>query len=126
MSRRTKRPLRFYNLAVRSDGVGVLLAGEFLIGDYSGDGTVSNDGEFRIVLIDTEVNGRWGLYPNLRVFGDGIGSLRRAIDDGLLDVLARDPVETVDEFGSRLREIGMVDWSSRSPIGLTAGGGARS
>jgi hypothetical protein len=128
MSRRTKRPLRFYDHSRQdyADEIPPLgNAGEFLIGDYNGDGTVSDDGEFRVVLIEMEVNGRWGLYPNLRAFGDGVGSLQRAIDAGLLDALARGPVDRVDQFVSRLVEIGIVDCSDQPLTGMTAGGGAR-
>jgi hypothetical protein len=82
------------------------------IGDYNGDGTVSDDGEFKVVLIDMTVNGRWGLYPHLEAFGDGTGSLRRAIDAGLLDALAA-PVERPDQFASRLLRSGFVDLSDR-------------
>jgi hypothetical protein len=115
MTRRTNRPLRFYDHGRQryADKVPLGNAGEFLIGDYNGDGTVSDDGEFRVALIDMNVNRRWGLYPHLEAFGDGIGSLRRAIDAGLLDALARGPVERVEEFARRLLDIGFVDLSDR-------------
>jgi hypothetical protein len=116
MTRQGKqRPLRFYdhNRQRYADKVPLGNADEFLIGDYNGDGTVSDDGEFCIALLDMTLNGRWGLYPHLEAFGDGTGALRRAIDAGLLDALALGPVERPDEFVLRLLEIGLVDWSDR-------------
>lgn len=115
MTRRAKRPLRFYDHARQryADKVPLGNAGEFLIGDYNGDGTVSDDGEFKVVLIDMTVDRRWGLYPHLEAFGDGVGSLLRAIDSGLLDAIARGPVEHAEEFAARLLDIGFVDLSDR-------------
>ena len=116
MTRRAKqRPLRFYDHSCQryADKVPLGNAGEFLIGDYNGDGTVSDDGEFKIALLDMTVNGRWGLYPHLEAFGDATGSLGRAIDAGLLDALARGPVEKPEEFVPRLLEMGFVDLSDR-------------
>lgn len=115
MTRRGKQPLRFYDHSRQryADKVPLGNVGEFLIGDYNGDGTVSHDGEFRVALIDMTVNGRWGLYPYLEAFGDGVGSLHRAIDAGLLDALARGPVDRAEEFVPRLLEIGFVVFSDR-------------
>lgn len=112
------RPLRFYDHARQryADKVPLGNAGDFLIGGYNDDGTVSDDGEFRVALIGRGVNRRrWALYPHLEAFGDGVGSLRRAIDAGLLDAIARGPVERADEFARRLLDIGFVDLS---PTGL--------
>ncbi len=84
-------------------------AGEFLIGDYEDEGTIGGDGEFRVTLVELHGDRRWSLYPHLEVYGEGVPALRRAIDAGLLDVLA--PVNSRDEFGRRLLAIGLVDRS---------------
>jgi hypothetical protein len=46
-------------------------AGEFMIGDYTGEGTVGRDGELRITLVELDGDRRWSLYPYLEVFGEG-------------------------------------------------------
>jgi hypothetical protein len=84
-------------------------AGEFLIGDYEGDGTIGGDGEFRVTLVELHGDRRWSLYPHLEVYGEGVPALRRAIDAGLLDVLG--PVNSRDEFARRLLAIRLVDRS---------------
>lgn len=106
-----QRPLGFYDHHRQhyADRVSISEAGQFLIGDYNPDGTVSADGEFKITLIELAVGGRWALHPRLEAFGDGIGSLRRAIDAGLLDSL--NSVDWPDQFARRLLKIGMVDRS---------------
>jgi hypothetical protein len=106
-------PLRFYDHHRQryAEKVSIPEAGEFQIGDYiEGEGTVGDDGEFKIKLVELHGDRRWSLYPHLEAFGDGVGSLRRAIDDGLLDVL-RPPVNSRDEFARRLLAIGLIDRS---------------
>jgi len=66
----------------------------------------------KATLIELHGDRRWSLYPHLEAFGDGVGLLRRAIGDGLLDVL-RPPVNSRDEFARRLLAIGLVDRSDR-------------
>lgn len=88
--------------------------GEFMIGDYTGEGTVGRDGEFKVTLVELHGDRRWSLYPHLEVFGDGVAALRRAIDAGLLDVL-RPPVNSRDEFTRRLLAIGLID-RSHNPL----------
>lgn len=44
--------------------------------------------DFRL-LQDMHGDRRWSLYPHLEVFGEGVGSLRRGIDAGLLDLLGQ-------------------------------------
>jgi hypothetical protein len=121
MRRQPQRPLSFYDHHRQryADRVPIPDAAEFLIGDYNGDGTVAADGEFRVALIDMTVGRRWGLYPRLKAFGDGVGALRRAIDAGLLDALERGPVETRDRFAHRLLHLGFVDLSDR-PLSVVA------
>jgi hypothetical protein len=92
-------------------------AGEFMIGDYTGEGTVGRDGEFKITLVELHGDRRWRLYPHLEVFGDGVRALRRAIDAGLLDLLG--PVNSRAEFARRLLAIELVD---RSDHPLPGGG----
>lgn len=84
-------------------------AGEFMVGDYTGEGTVGRDGEFKITLVELHGDRRWSLYPHLEVYGEGVGSLRRGIDAGLLDVLRA--VNSRDEFARRLLAIGLIDRS---------------
>lgn len=105
-------PLRFYDHhRQRYAGmVPIPETGEFMIGDYTDEGTVGGDGEFKITLIELHGDRRWSLYPRLEVFGEGVGALRRAIDTGLLDVL-RPPVNSRDEFTRRLLAIGLIDRS---------------
>lgn len=106
------RPLRFFDHHRQryADKVPIDEAGEFMIGDYNEDGTVGDDGEFKVTLIELHGDKRWSLYPHLEAFGDGVGSLRRAISDGLLDVL-QPPVNSRDELARRLPAIGLVDRS---------------
>ena len=92
-------------------------AGEFMIGDYTGEGTVGRDGEFKITLVELHGDRRWSLYPHLEVYGEGVRALRRGIDAGLLDVL-HPPVNSRDEFARRLLTIGLID---RSDNPLTEG-----
>lgn len=116
------RPLRFcdHHRQRYAEKVPISEVGEFMIGDYNEDGTVGDDGEFKVTLIELHGDRRWSLYPHLEAFGDGVGSLRRAINDGLLDVL-RLPVNSRDEFARRLLAIGLVD---RSDTPLPEGGGS--
>lgn len=109
-------PLRFYDHHRQryAGKVPIPEAGEFMIGDYTDEGTVGRDGEFKITLIELHGDRRWSLYPHLEVFGEGIGALRRAIDAGLLDVL-RPPVNSRDEFTRRLLDIGLID-RSHNPL----------
>jgi hypothetical protein len=79
-----------------------------MIGDYTGEGTVGRDGEFKITLVELHGDRRWSLYPHLEVYGEGVGALRRGIDAGLLDVL-HPPVNSRDEFARRLLAIGLID-----------------
>lgn len=106
------RPLRFCDHYRQryAEKVPIDEAGEFMIGDYNEDGTVGDDGEFKVTLIELYGDRRWSLYPHLEAFGDGVGSLHRAINDGLLDVL-RPPVNSRDEFARRLLSIGLIDRS---------------
>jgi hypothetical protein len=85
-----------------------------MIGDYAEEGTVGGDGEFRITLVELHGDRRWSLYPHLEVYGEGVRALRRGIDAGLLDVL-HPPVNSRDEFGRRLLEIGLID-RSHNPL----------
>ncbi|HET7444546.1 MAG TPA: hypothetical protein VFJ57_07805 [Solirubrobacterales bacterium] len=79
--------------------------GEFLIGSYYEDGSVTLDGEFAVTLV-----GREGLlFPCLVAFGEAAGALQRALDAGLLDVLGS--VGSRDEFSRRLIAIGIIDRS---------------
>jgi len=96
-------PLRFYDHRRQRyvAKVSIPEAGEFMIGDYTEEGTVGRDGEFKITLVELHGDRRWSLYPHLEVFGEGVGALRRAIDTGLLDVL-RPRVNSRDEFARRL------------------------
>lgn len=107
-------PLRFYDHHRQryAEKVPIPEAGEFQIGDYTEEGTVGADGEFKITLVELHGNRRWSLYPHLEVYGDGVGALHRGIDAGLLDVLG--PVNSRDEFARRLLAIGLVDRSDTS------------
>ena len=58
------------------------------------------------------------LHPRVEAFGDGTGTLRRAIELGLLDQLY--PVLDHVGFSRRLLAIGMVDLSD-SPLPGTGG-----
>ncbi len=104
-------PLRFcdHHRQRYAEKVPIPEAGEFLIGDYEDDGTISGDGEFRVTLVELHGDRRWSLYPHLEVYGEGVPALRRAIDAGLLDALG--PVNSRDEFARRLLAIGLVDRS---------------
>lgn len=72
---------------------------------------MSLDGEFKVSLIDLE----GVLYPHLEAFGEAAGSLRRALDAGLLDVLG--PVADHGEFTRRLLSLGMIEQFVRSAAG---------
>lgn len=111
-------PLHFYDHHRQryAGKVSIPEAGEFMIGDYTGEGTVGRDGEFKITLVELHGARRWSLYLHLEVFGEGAGALRRGIDAGLLDVL-RPPVNSRDEFGRRLLEIGLIDRSDNPANG---------
>jgi hypothetical protein len=104
-------PLRFcdHHRQRYAEKVPIPEAGEFLIGDYADEGTISGDGEFRVTLVELHGDRRWSLYPHLEVYGEGVPALRRAIDAGLLDALG--PVNSRDEFARRLLAIGLVDRS---------------
>jgi hypothetical protein len=104
-------PLHFYDHHRQryAGKVSIPEAGEFMIGDYTGEGTVGRDGEFKITLVELHGDRRWSLYPHLEVFGDGVRALRRAIDAGLLNLLG--PVNSREEFVRRLLAIGFVDRS---------------
>lgn len=106
-------PLRFHDHHRQryAEKVPIADAGEFQIGDYTEEGTVGDGGEFRVTLVELHGGHRWSLDPHLEVYGDGIGSLRRAIDAGLLDTL--EPVNSRDEFARRLMAIGLVDRSDQ-------------
>jgi len=81
-------------------------AGEFNIGCFYDDGSLTpDDGEFRVTLVG--VGGE--LLPHVEAYGEGVGSLRRAIDVGLLDQL--EPVRDHVEFSARLVAIGLADLS---------------
>jgi hypothetical protein len=112
-------PLRFYDHHRQryAGKVPIPEAGEVMIGDYTDEGTVGRDGEFKIALIELHGDRRWSLYPHLEVYGEGVGALRRGIDAGLLDVL-HPPVNSRDEFACRLLAIGLID---RSDNPLTEG-----
>lgn len=84
-------------------------AAEFIIGSYREDGSLDEDGEFRVTLIELTAGRHRSLNPHLEAIGDGDGALRRAIDAGLLDALG--PVSSRDEFARRLLAMGMVDGS---------------
>jgi hypothetical protein len=108
----TLQPLSFldHHRQRYAENVPIAEAGEFLIGDYRDDGSVGEAGEFKITLIELPTTARRrSLHPHLEAFGDGIGSLRQAIEAGLLDRL--DPVFSREEFARRLIAIGMVDRS---------------
>jgi hypothetical protein len=108
------RPLGFFDYGGQAHAAH--LAGGrrlFTIGDYHADGSLSDDGEFRVALVALGVRGRAALHPHLEAFGDGSGALVRAIRAGLLS--AMEAVETADQFASRLRQLGMVDRSKPLP-----------
>jgi hypothetical protein len=109
-------PLHFYDHHRQryAGKVSIPEAGEFMIGDYTGEGTVGRDGEFKITLVELHGDRRWSLYPHLEVFGEGVRALRRGIDAGLLDVL-HPPVNSRSEFGRRLLAIGLID-RSHNPL----------
>jgi hypothetical protein len=104
-------PLRFcdHHRQRYAEKVPIPEAGEFLIGDYTDEGTIGGDGEFRVTLVELRGDRRWSLYPHLEVYGEGVPALHRAIDAGLLDALG--PVNSRDEFARRLLAIGLVDRS---------------
>ena len=74
MSPRTDAPLRFCDQRY-AEKVPIPEAGEFLIGDYTDEGTIGGDGEFRVTLIELHDDRRWSLYPHLEVYGEGVGAL---------------------------------------------------
>jgi hypothetical protein len=95
-----------------AEQVRVAEEGEFLIGDHLSDGSLGPGGEFRVELVELPMAGRGpALHPRLGCFGDGVGSLRGAIEAGLLDALG--PVAGREEYSRRLVAIGMVDRSDR-------------
>ena len=107
-----KAPLRFidHHRQRYAEKVPIAEAGEFIIGSHRQDGgSLDEDGEFKITLIELTVGRRWAFHPHLEAFGDGNGALRRAIDAGLLDALR--PVGSREEFARRLLAIGMLDGS---------------
>ena len=83
--------------------------GLFSIGDYNADGSLAGGGEFKVALVDLGSPGRPALHPHLEAFGDGCGSLMRAIRAGLFSVM--ESVETAEQFALRLRRLGIVDRS---------------
>jgi hypothetical protein len=111
MSPRTDVPLCFcdHQRQRYAGEVPIDEAGEFLIGDYTDEGTIGGDGEFRVTLVELHGDRRWSLYPHLEVYGESVPALYRAIDAGLLGVLG--PVNSRDEFARRLLAIGLVDRS---------------
>jgi hypothetical protein len=95
-----------------ADKVRIAAEGEFMIGEHLPDGSLGPGGEFRVELVELPMAGRGpALHPRLGCFGDGVGSLRRAIEAGLLDELG--PVAGREEFSRRLLAIGMADRSDR-------------
>jgi hypothetical protein len=66
-------PLRFYDHHRQryAGKVPIPEAAEFMIGDYTEEGTVGRDGEFKITLVELHGDRRWSLYPQLEVVGDG-------------------------------------------------------
>lgn len=60
-------PLRFYDHHRQryAGKVSIPEAAEFMIGDYTGEGTVGRDGEFKITLVELHGDRRWSLYPHL-------------------------------------------------------------
>jgi hypothetical protein len=91
----------------------------FMVGDYGprGPGQVGGGGEFELALVwlPTRRGRGWQkLTPRLQVFEDGVGSLRAAIEAGLLELLG--PVEDRDQFARRLIATGIVDRSTY-PLG---------
>jgi hypothetical protein len=100
-------PLRFYDHHRQryAEKVSVPDAGEFQIGDYiEGDGTVGDDGEFKITLVELHGDRRWSLYPHLGSTARESGRCVGESNAGLLDVLG--PVNSRDEFARRLLAIG--------------------
>jgi hypothetical protein len=87
--------------------------GEFFVGEYTTEGTVGSLGEFRIVL--HELGDRSGrLDPQLRVFGDGAGSLALLLAEVAPDLAALlAPVTDHIEFSRRLLALGIADRSDR-------------
>jgi len=57
-------PLHFYDHHRQryAGKVPIPEAGEFMIGDYTGEGTVGRDGEFKITLVELHGDRRWSLY----------------------------------------------------------------
>lgn len=89
-----------------AENVPIADAGEFNIGCFYDDGSATpDDGEFRVTLVAVG----WRLLPHIEAFGEGSGSLRRAIEMGLLDQL--EAVSDHVEFSARLLAIGMADLS---------------
>jgi hypothetical protein len=105
-----------------AEKVPIAEAGEFIIGSYRDDGSLSEDGEFRVTLLALGSGRRWAMCPHLESFGEGTGALRRAIAAGLLDALA--PVAGNDEFARRLLSIGILDGSDE-PLPPACPDGAR-
>ena len=105
-------PLRFidHHRQHYAGRVPIAESGEFIIGSYHQDGSLDEDGEFRVTLhaLGSRRDG-WALSPRLEAFGDGNGALRRAIDAGLLEALG--PVAGREEFARRLLALGILDRS---------------
>lgn len=88
-------------------------AGEFLVGEYTTEGTVGRLGEFRIVLHELgDPCGR--LDPQLRIFGDGAGALAVLLSEEGTDLAALlAPVLDHVEFSRRFLALGVADRSDR-------------
>jgi hypothetical protein len=105
-------PLRFidHHRQHYAGKVPIAEAGEFIIGSYHEDGSLDEDGEFRVTLHALGAHrDRWALTPRLEAFGDGNGALQRALDAGLLEALG--PVAGREEFAQRLLALGILDRS---------------
>ena len=107
-----------------ADKVRIASEGEFMISEHLSDGSLGPGGEFRVELVALPMATRGpALHPRLMCFGDGVGSLRRAIDAGLLDDLG--PVSDRERFARRLIAIGVEDRSDR-PLPRVDGEGEES
>lgn len=116
-------PLRFidHHRQHYAGKVPIAEAAEFIIGSYHEDGSLDEDGEFRVTLHALGAHrDRWALTPRLEAFGDGNRALRRAIDAGLLEALG--PVTGREAFARRLLALGVLDRSDNPLPGAGAEG----
>src|SRR4051812_26362553 len=75
--------------------------GEFMIGDYSDEGGVSEGGEFAIYLHDLGMYDR-SLSAQIRAFDDSGGSLKKFLATGAWDVICALKIQSRDEVSEIL------------------------